>query len=107
MTTEGIRAAAAAFANVSALHDEERKKIELTLRENVHKPYLFLAIPALMGPTAYRKFVEGELAETGLLVDVADDECVVIARSKDAIDKGRADYRDRKIKYTMGKFLGL
>lgn len=104
---EIIRAAAAAFANVRALYDEERKKIELTLRENVHKPYLFLAIPALMGPTAYRKFVEGELAGTGLLVDVVDDECVVIARNKDAIDKGRADYRDRKLKYTMERFLAM
>lgn len=104
---EIIRAAAAAFANVRALYDEERKKIELTLRENVHKPYLFLAIPALMGPTAYRKFVEGELAETGLLVDVVDDEYVVIARSKDAIDKGRAFCHDRKIKHTLERFLAM
>lgn len=101
MSTEGIRAAAAAFANVNASYDEERKKIERVLRENVYRPYVLLAIPPLLGNAAYEKFVTSELQGTGLLTAVIDNEVVVIARDKDAIDKGTMDYRDRKIRLTM------
>ncbi len=105
MTTEGVRAAAAAFANGNAaIHEEMRKTLETRLRENMHQPHVFLPIPDMLGAMAYRDFIANELNGSGLTIAVADSEVVVIARDKEMCSKGCADYRDRKIKYTLDKF---
>lgn len=105
MTTEGVRAAAAAFANGNAaIHEEMRKTLETRLRENMHQPHVFLPIPDMLGAMAYRDFITNELKGSGLSVALIDEEVVVIARNAEMCNKGAADYRNRKFKYTMDKF---
>ena len=105
MTTEGIRAAVAAFANANdAVYDEERAKLVMVLGGNKDKPYVFMAIPAMFNATAYSDFITNELKGSGLSVALIDEEVVVIARNAEMCNKGAADYRNRKFKYTMDKF---
>jgi|JI8StandDraft_1071087.scaffolds.fasta_scaffold07509_10 hypothetical protein len=107
MSSEGIRAAAAAFIKgTDKFFDEELVKIKRLLMENAHKPFLFLPIPSSIGHDAYAKFITSTLAGTRLDMAVVDNEIVVIARSKDMVVQGVEKYRELKFTSAINGFLG-
>lgn len=103
MSSEGVRAAAAAWIRVNqAVYDEERKKIVEKFKDG-SKPWFHLDAPLSMSRQEYKDFIARELEEIKVSWSFIEGLGLFVGRDRSALIDGAREYLAANFPGSAGK----